>query len=224
MMPFAGGLEATANGMLLFSVASACVYFFLLDTPVSLRRSVVKTIPVALLAGLVLLHRGPLLLAGALALSALGDAFLSRGQGEKAFLGGLASFLVAHLLYVALFAHSGGGLGMLLTSPRLLFGIIIAIFAIVMLAVLWPRVEVTLRLPIAVYVAAILAMGLAALTLPDWRIILGAMLFIASDALLATEKFLLGARSTQRFWMRHAVWALYYAAQALIALGFLMAP
>jgi uncharacterized membrane protein YhhN len=222
MMPFAGGLEATANGMLLFSVASACVYFFLLDTPVSLRRSVVKTIPVALLAGLVLLHRGPLLLAGALALSALGDAFLSR-DGEKAFLGGLASFLVAHLLYVALFAHSGGGLGVLLTSPRLFIGIVIAIFAILMLVVLWPRVEATLRLPIAVYVAAILAMGLAALTLPDWRIILGAMLFIASDALLATEKFLLGARSTQRFWMRHAVWALYYAAQALIALGFLMA-
>jgi uncharacterized membrane protein YhhN len=223
MMPFAGGLEATANGMLLFSVASACVYFFLLDTPVSLRRSVVKTIPVALLAALVLLHRGPLLLAGALALSALGDAFLSR-EGEKAFLGGLASFLVAHLLYVALFVHSGGGLGVLLTSPRLLIGIVIAIFAIVMLAVLWPRVEATFRLPIAIYVAAILAMGLAALTLPDWRIILGALLFIVSDAFLATEKFLLGARSSQRFWMRHAVWALYYAAQALIALGFLMAP
>jgi uncharacterized membrane protein YhhN len=220
MMPFAGGLEATANGMLLFSVASACVYFFLLDTPVSLRRSVVKTIPVALLAGLVLLHHGPLLLAGALALSALGDAFLSR-EGKKAFLGGLASFLVAHLLYVALFAHSGGGLGVLLTSPRILIGVIIVIFALMMLAVLWPRVEATLRLPIAVYVAAILAMGLAALTLPDWRIVLGALLFIASDALLATEKFLLGAGSTQRFWMRHAVWALYYAAQALIALGFL---
>jgi uncharacterized membrane protein YhhN len=208
--------------MLLFSVASACVYFFLLDTPVSLRRSVVKTIPVALLAGLVLLHRGPLLLAGALAVSALGDAFLSR-EGDKAFLGGLGSFLVAHLLYVALFAHSGGGLGLLLTSPRLLIGIVIAIFAVVMLAVLWPRVEDTLRLPIAVYVAAILAMGLTALTLPDWRIILGALLFIASDAFLATEKFLLGAGSTQRYWMRHAVWALYYAAQALIALGFLTA-
>ncbi|PSJ59421.1 lysoplasmalogenase [Pseudaminobacter soli (ex Li et al. 2025)] len=222
MMPFAGGLEATANGMLLFSVASACVYFFLLDTPVSLRRTVVKTIPVALLAALVVMARGPLLLAGALALSALGDAVLSR-EHEKAFLGGLASFLLAHLLYVALFAHSGGGLGVLLTSPRLIIGIIIVIFALLMLAALWPRVEAALRLPIAVYVAAILAMGLAALTLPDWRIIVGALLFIASDALLATEKFLLVAGSTQRFWMRHAVWALYYAAQALITLGFLMA-
>ncbi|MEP9372987.1 lysoplasmalogenase [Mesorhizobium sp. KR1-2] len=222
MMPFAGGLEATANGMLLFSVAAACVYFFLLDAPVSLRRSVVKTVPVLLLAALALMHGGPLLLVGALGFSALGDAFLSR-QGDKAFLGGLASFLAAHVLYVVLFAHAGGGLDVLLSSPRLLIGIAIAIFAVVMLAVLWPRVEAGLRMPIAVYVVAILAMGLAALTLPDRRIIVGAVLFIASDALLATERFLLAPGSSQRFWMLHAVWAFYYVAQALIALGFLTA-
>lgn len=222
MMPFAGGLEATANGMLLFSVAAACVYFFLLDAPVSLRRSVVKTVPVLLLAVLALMQGGPLLLVGALALSALGDAFLSR-HGDKAFLGGLASFLAAHVLYVVLFAHAGGGLDVFLSSPRLLIGIAIAIFAVVMLAVLWPRVEPGLRLPIAVYVMAILAMGLAALTLPDKRIIVGAVLFIASDGLLATERFLLDPDTRQRFWMLHAVWAFYYVAQALIALGFLTA-
>jgi uncharacterized membrane protein YhhN len=222
MMPFAGGLEATANGMLLFSVAAACVYFFVLEAPVSLRRSVVKTVPVALLAALALMKGGPLLLTAALALSALGDAFLSR-QGDKAFLGGLASFLAAHVLYIVLFAHTGGGLGVLLSSPRLIIGIVIVIFASVMLAVLWPRVETALRLPIAVYVVAILAMGLTALTLADWRIIVGAVLFIASDALLATEKFLLAPASSQRFWMLHTVWAFYYVAQALIALAFLTA-
>lgn len=221
MMPFAGGIETTANGTLLFSLAAACMYFFLIDAPVSLRRSVVKTVPVALLAGLVLVREGPLLLAGALALSALGDAFLSR-DGEKAFLGGLASFLLAHVLYVALFALSGEGIAALLSPPRLIAGAVIAAAALAMLALLWPRVETAFRLPIVVYIAAILAMELAALTLGNPRIIAGAVLFMISDALLATEKFLLAAGSPHRAWMRHAVWAFYYTAQALIALGFLI--
>ena len=220
MMPFSGGIEATANGMLLFSVAAACIYFFLLDAPVSIRRTVVKTVPVALLAALTVTVGGPKLLAGALALSALGDAFLSR-EGEKAFLSGLASFLAAHLLYVVLFLHAGGGAEVLFSTPRLLLALVIIVLALGMLAVLWPRVETGLRVPIAVYVVAILAMGLAALTLADWRIIVGAVLFIASDALLATERFLLGPSKSLRFWMLHAVWAFYYVAQALIALGFL---
>ena len=222
MMPFSGGIEATSNGMLLFSVAAACVYFFLLDTPVSIRRTAVKTLAVALLAALTITVGGPKLLAGALALSAVGDAFLSR-EGEKAFLGGLASFLAAHVLYVVLFAHAGVGIGVLFSTPRLLLVVVIVVLALGMLAVLWSRVETALRVPIAVYVVAILAMGLAALTLPDWRIIVGAVLFIASDALLATERFLLGPNPTLRFWMRHGVWAFYYVAQALIALGFLTA-
>lgn len=221
MMPFAGGIESTANGTLLLSLAAACMYFFLIDAPVSLRRSVVKTVPVALLAMLVLVREGPLLLAGALALSALGDAFLSR-DGDKAFLGGLASFLLAHVLYVVLFALSGEGIEALLSPPRLIMGVVIAALALAMLALLWPRVETALRLPIVVYIAAILAMELAALTLGDPRIIVGAVLFMTSDALLATEKFLLAASSPHRAWMRYAVWVFYYVAQALIALGFLI--
>jgi uncharacterized membrane protein YhhN len=170
---------------------------------------------------LVLVREGPLLLAGALALSALGDAFLSR-DGDKAFLGGLASFLLAHVLYVVLFALSGEGIEALLSPPRLIMGVVIAALALAMLALLWPRVETALRLPIVVYIAAILAMELAALTLGDPRIIVGAVLFMTSDALLATEKFLLAASSPHRAWMRYAVWVFYYVAQALIALGFLI--
>ena len=52
-----------------------------------------------------------------------------------------------------------------------------------------------MRLPILVYVAAIVAMGLAALTLGSPWIIGGAILFMASDSLLAAERFLVSAIS-----------------------------
>ena len=59
--------------------------------------------------------------------------------------------------------------------------------AIVMIGLLWRRVKPALRLPIVVYVAGIVAMGLAALTTDSVFIIAGALLFMASDGLLATR-------------------------------------
>lgn len=91
-----------------------------------------------------------------------------------------------------------------------------------MLAALWRRVGPSLRIPIAVYVAAILAMGISALTTFHLWVIAGAVLFMASDGLLAAERFLLAAISPHRVWMRYAVWVLYYAAQLAITLGFLL--
>jgi uncharacterized membrane protein YhhN len=175
-----------------------------------------------MLAVLAALQGGPLLLVAALALSAIGDAFLSR-DGEKAFLGGLASFLAAHIVYVALFLKTGGGLELLSAqSWRGAIALAMAAFSIVMLAALWRRVGPQLRVPIAVYVAAILTMGLSALTTGNAWVIAGAVLFIASDGLLAAERFLLAAISPHRVWMRYAVWVLYYVAQLAITLGFLL--
>jgi uncharacterized membrane protein YhhN len=53
-------------------------------------------------------------------------------------------------------------------------------------------------------------------------VIAGAVAFMASDGILAAERFLVAAISPHRGWMRFAVWALYYAAQALIVAGFLL--
>ncbi|MEW6630948.1 MAG: lysoplasmalogenase family protein [Pseudomonadota bacterium] len=222
MMPFAGGIEANANATLLFSLVAAVIYTFALDMPPKLTRSAAKTLAVAFLAVLALMQGGPLLLVAALALSAVGDAFLSR-DGEKAFLGGLASFLAAHIVYVVLFAKAGGGLALLAGEPwRGVVALAMAVFAIVMLAALWRRVEPQLCAPIAVYVAAILAMGISALATGNPWVITGAVLFMASDGLLATERFLLAVVSPNRVWMRYAVWVLYYAAQLAITLGFLL--
>jgi uncharacterized membrane protein YhhN len=222
MMPFPGGIDANANATLVFSLVAAVIYAFTLGMQPTLARSAVKTLAVAMLAVLVLLQGGPLLLVTALALSAIGDAFLSR-DGEKAFLGGLASFLAAHVAYVALFLRSGGGTGMLGAEAwRGAIALAMAVFAIIMLAALWRRVGPGLRVPVSVYVVAILAMGMSALTTSSFWVIAGAVLFMASDGLLAAEKFLVSAISPHRLWMRYAVWALYYAAQLGITLGFLL--
>lgn len=221
-MPFPGGIDANANATLIFSLVAAVIYAFTLGMPPTLARSAAKTLAVAMLAVLAALQGGPPLLVAALAFSAVGDAFLSR-DGEKAFLGGLASFLVAHIVYIAVFLRSGGGLELLgAESWRGATALAMAVFVAVMLTALWRRVGPGLRLPIAVYVAAILAMGMSALTTSNLSLIGGAVLFMASDGLLATEKFLVAAISPHRVWMRFAVWALYYAAQLAITLGFLL--
>jgi uncharacterized membrane protein YhhN len=221
-MPFAGGIDANANATLIFSLVAAVIYAFTLGMPPSLARSAAKTLAVAMLAVLAALQGGPLLLVVALALSAVGDAFLSR-DGEKAFLGGLASFLVAHIVYIALFLRSGGGMALLGAEYwRGAIALALAVFVVVMLAALWRRVGPSLRIPIVCYVVAILAMGMAALTTNSVWVIGGAVLFMASDGLLATEKFLVAAISPHRAWMRLAVWGLYYAAQLAITLGFLL--
>ncbi|CDX34439.1 conserved membrane hypothetical protein [Mesorhizobium sp. SOD10] len=223
MMPFPGGVEANANATLLFSFVATVIYFFALDMPPKWTRTAAKTLAVALLAVLAAMQGGPALLIAALALSAAGDAFLSR-DGGKAFLGGLASFLAGHLAYVVLFAQAGGGLGLLTAqSWQGAIAVAMAVFSIVMLAALWRRVGPQLRIPVAVYVAAILAMGVSALTTQNRWVIAGAVLFVASDGLLAAERFLLSAISPHRLWMRYTVWVLYYAAQLAITLGFLLA-
>lgn len=221
MMPFPGGIEATPNGTLIFSVVAAVVYGFAISQPPSLLRSAAKTLAVALLAALAFLLGGPLLLVAALVLSALGDAFLSR-DGEVAFLGGLGSFLAAHLAYVVLFVAMGSGLAALgAASWRVVAALVMAVFAAGMLRLLWPRIGSDLKAPVAVYVAAIFAMGVTALTTGNALVIAGAVMFMASDALLATEKFLADTVEGHRVWMRYAVWVLYYVVQMAIAMGFL---
>jgi uncharacterized membrane protein YhhN len=222
MMPFPGGIEATANGTLILSAVAAILYLFLTRRPSSFRRTAVKTASTALLGVLVLVEGGPLLLAAALFLSALGDLFLAE-EGERTFLAGLGSFLLAHLVYVVLFGMAGGGAAALAAEPwRIAAAALVAIFAAGMFRRLRPALPGDMVVPVAVYVVAILAMGLAALTLPSIAVIAGAVLFIASDAILAAGRFLIPAGSPRQAIVAPAVWSLYYAAQVSITLGFLL--
>jgi len=221
-MLFPGGIEATANGTLIMSAVAAVIYALIVNTRPTLARSAVKTMAVALLAVLAAVENGPPLLVAGLALSAIGDACLSR-DGDRAFLGGLASFLAAYLLYIGLFFMAGAGTDIILADIwRAVIAAAMAVVAVVMIGMLWRRVKPAMRLPILVYVVGIVAMGWAALTTDSAFIVGGALMLMASDGLLATERFLVSAISPYRSSLRVAVWALYYIGQLLVTLGFIL--
>lgn len=148
-----------------------------------------------------------------LVFSLAGDVFLMLPKDH--FRQGLASFLAAHICYIAAFTSGTGFLvGPL---PTAAFGTL----GCVLIRALWPGVPRRLRIPVALYVAVILAMAVQAtgraLLRQDAASLLaaaGAVLFVASDSLLAWDRF----RVPFRF-SRAAVLSTYFLAQALIALS-----
>src|SRR5213592_3712016 len=167
-----------------------------------------KAMPIVLLAGLVATEPAPvgqayrwLVFAGLLC--------------PRGFVAGLASFLLAHLLYIAAFAPG--------TPWNASAWALLAPFALVSLAVLrhlWPHLGRE-RAPVAVYVSVIAVMGwraavrvTAAPAASGGLALAGALLFMLSDGLLATDRFV------RRFAAAGAaVMTTYYAAQTLIALS-----
>jgi uncharacterized membrane protein YhhN len=196
------------------SAAGFAVYLLALNKAPALGRTVAKTMAVGALSGLAFHAGGPVLLIVALALSALGDAFLAH-EGEVAFLGGLGSFLAAHIAYAVLFIVSGPGF-----AEASIPGMLAVVLFGVGMGTLMVRKAGALALPVAAYVLAISVMGLGGLTLGG-LVLLGAVLFMASDAILGSEKFLMADTSPLRRFTSPAVWVLYYAGQLLITLGLL---
>ncbi|HEY1325163.1 MAG TPA: lysoplasmalogenase [Streptosporangiaceae bacterium] len=120
----------------------------------------------------------------ALALGGAGDVALL-GRGEIAFTAGLVSFLAGHVAWiVALRQRPGGGY---LRARPVLAAPHVATFG-AMNAYLWKRTGQD-RIPVLVYSAALLAMSLTALDTGSPRTAAGGALFLASDTLLALEKF-----------------------------------
>lgn len=177
-------------------------------------RSVIKTLPLLLFAyaGWVV-GAGPFLVAG-LFLSALGDMALSR-DGEAPFLFGLASFALAHLLYVIHFL----GLSQVPIWEAFVLNAPLAVFlvAYAVLAEVWlVPFAGALRWPVRVYVVLITLMGLAALTLPIGKGFIGAGFFILSDTLLAFRMFRMDDENPLSGRLVWAIWISYVAGQALI--------
>ncbi|MDR3417562.1 MAG: lysoplasmalogenase [Nevskia sp.] len=198
--------------------ACAAYGFWLLRQPVSAGRTLVKVTPVAALAVMAYLAGAPLPLTAALVLSAVGDGFLA-GDAERWLPAGLSAFLLAHLSYIWLFVHDGGGRAALIAEPVRTLGVAAAFaVAVTMLAWLWRSLG-PLRGAVLVYVAAICLMAAASFTLPHrlWPAMLGASAFVASDGLLSAELF----KGLKARWVTYAVWWLYYAAQALITWAYL---
>ena len=202
---------------LVTAAACALAYLALAARPPGPLRSLLKTTAVALLALAAALAQLPGLLIVALGLCALGDLLLSR-DGETSFTAGIAAFAAGHLAYVALFlTHPASDISRLGQSPQIWITLALAGFGAVMASVLAPRAG-DLRLPVLAYIPVILGMGVAALTLTGQgaliRALPAAFAFIASDLVLAGEKFLLPGTHPARRWTPYVIWVLYWGAQA----------
>ena len=149
-----------------------------------------------------------------LALSWLGDVALLWPQGG--FVPGLIAFLLGHIAYTIAFTREHR----FLAQPAAMAAY--ALVAGAVLAFLWAHVPAALRLPVACYVLALTAMsaqtavvGLSAQgdERPRARLLMfGGALFMASDAILATNKFAQPLPAAS-LW----ILATYWAAQWCIA-------
>lgn len=203
----------------LIAALLAGLYFLRASDPPGLTRTMIKALSVAALALVALLAGGPILLVLALALCAVGDAFLAQA-GEKALMAGMAAFGLGHLVYIVLFVNAGGGIGMDAVRIILQMGVLFATVGLG--AWLWPDLG-AMRTPVTIYMVLVGLMALLSLGMPAslWPATAGALMFLTSDALLAGELFKLPPASATRRWSGPAVWILYWLGQAAITAGFL---
>lgn len=176
----------------------------------------VKMAPVAILGGLVL--RAPVTPARrwaglGLLIGAVADAAI-----EFSFIGGLVTFLVAHLLYVVAFVRIDARLRLLRLLP-------VALWAAVALPVLVKSAG-PLAVPVLIYGVVIFSMiwrAAAAMEGPGWNAgaigLLGALLFGLSDTLLGYSRFVAPLPASN-----FLIMGTYWGGQALIATSFLKRP
>ncbi len=157
----------------------------------------------------------PALLLAALVFSLAGDVLLM--LPGNLFIPGLAAFLVAHLFYIVLF-RSDARAAPWFPSKAALAATLLA--AVAMYATVYPGLnDPLLRVAVAVYALAISLMAAQALgratllqTQAAWCVGAGACLFMASDSLIAINRFVQPV-PLSAFW----ILTTYYAAQLLIA-------
>jgi uncharacterized membrane protein YhhN len=145
--------------------------------------------------------------------SAAGDYLLAMPWWEPSFVLGLASFLVAHLCFLAalipLIARR---------TSRMAAAAVVLVACVAQLVWFWPTLlEQGMALPVTVYIAVLGAMVCAALLaeLPTLWTALGAVCFAVSDSMIGIGKFVLGSEA-----LAVPIWWAYAASLLLITAGF----
>jgi uncharacterized membrane protein YhhN len=159
----------------------------------------------------------------ALIFSWFGDIILLfSDRDERYFIAGLVAFLLSHLAYILLFNKQ---IKLKNTKSKAVFWIgvtsIIA-YLIIMMAMLLPTLD-DLIIPVFVYALVISTMLLFAFkgfliwdTPANWFILIGAIVFVSSDSILAFNKFYQPVA-----WSSFLIMITYLAAQYLIVIGIL---
>jgi uncharacterized membrane protein YhhN len=191
------------------SVACGAAYFVTIPWHPFPGSWIVKTLSIALLAVLAWREKHSGLALG-LALSSVGDALLD--LDAKLFPAGLGAFLLAHIAYTVTFFRRWP------RSRRLQpLCYLVAAFSIALAAWLVPATG-SLAIPVVLYVVALTAMVESSIIaeFPSKWVVIGALLFLISDAILAVNRFRSPVPARD-----YLVWSTYYFGQLGIALGFI---
>ena len=145
--------------------------------------------------------------------SLLGDCFLMLSDA-KYFMFGLGSFLITHLIYIFVFTRN-------ILKINLLARVLLLSFSSIMLFVLKDNVSNSMLIPIIIYMITITIMAISAAERNtnsySYRMVLmGAILFVVSDSLIAINKFVIPIQFETILIM-----GTYVLAQYLICVGFL---
>lgn len=143
-----------------------------------------------------------------------GDIFLMFDNNDF-FLLGLGSFLIMQILYTFIFLKDR----ILQTSKILLKSAMVFTITFVVIASLWSKLG-DMKIPVAIYAFAISCMVISALIRkPDmnwyYPVVIGVVLFLISDALIALSKF----GNIPGLSMSYGVMITYMVAQYLIVRG-----
>lgn len=175
------------------AILSGAIYIWTTYAGAQTQRFLFKPLTTALILGVVFalpdavssLYR--VLIAVGILFSLAGDIFLLLPNNW--FLWGLVSFLIAHLFFIVGYVER--------TSIHMHWHLLapFAFYGVALLYLLWPHVA-NLRLPVLIYALVLLTMGWQATEL-WWEMrdlaallaMVGAILFVVSDSILALDKF-----------------------------------
>ncbi len=163
------------------------------------------------------------LLLTALVFSWIGDVLLLFSNRHEAyFISGLIAFLISHIVYIITFSKQ---LKIRNRKNKAIFWIgvtVIIVYLMTMLAILSPSLG-DFKIPIFIYALVLSTMLLFAFKgfliwkePANWYILVGAIIFVSSDSILAFDKFYLSASIIQAPFL---IMVTYLVAQYLIVKG-----
>lgn len=208
---------------IVFFIVITCKDLYLIKTSQEKKRYWTKPliIPGIMMIYLFFSHHLNTFLLCALTFSFFGDLFLLFSEKKRYFFLGLFAFLTSHILYICIFLENSS---FLKESPLKLFSLAIPyiIYAYFFLRKLYTYLRNTL-FPVLCYMTSIMAMSyfsllrfLSFISLAALFPLIGSLLFVISDSLLAIRNFRYGLK---KGWVM--IMATYILGQLLIMIGFL---
>lgn len=222
------GFGATDKWLLALSIGCGAVYLAtqsMQPFPGSIALKALSIAPLAALAFRLLSESRPhgiewlrdrdnMILGMALSFSCLGDIFLDLPGNY--FVPGLASFLVAHFIYILLFVRNWPR-PLKPTGGQMILSAAVLVFSLMQSNWLAPNLGAMAK-PVMVYICAITVMVVTSVLAGFSKryVWIGAMLFMISDSMIAAGRF-----KTPVPMAEYLIWGTYYLGQYCIAIGFM---